>query len=235
MVQNAGVDRGNVEIVLSDSESIINEDNLTNESRNKKTLNDVLLKKLTNNIVHRSNLSSVHTARAHKYGHVHFYPKSWDKESSNISTKLTSQEDRIKLCQGLKCNVDFLNQLNMDDLMANFINGDQDITLLLKTTISKLVDTFECLKHIPMLDILKLICNKKAKKIFVPIDKIFAFAHVSQSMDNYFAQDDNPRSALSTVCQALRRNIDVEYILRSWWGGDVPGFGVCVLPSEVHK
>ena len=121
----------------------------------KKTLNDVLLKKLTNIIAARSNLSSIHAARAHKYGHVQFCPKSWYKESSNISTKLTSQEDRIKFRQGLKCNVDFLNQLNIDDLTANFINGDQDITSLLKTTISKLVDILELLKNIRMLDILK--------------------------------------------------------------------------------
>ena len=57
MVQNAGVDRGIVEIVLSDSESVINEDNLTNDNRTKKKpLNDkVLLKKFTNNIAAKGN------------------------------------------------------------------------------------------------------------------------------------------------------------------------------------
>ena len=76
----------------------------------KKTLNDkVLFKKFTNNIAARSNLSSIHAARAHKYGHVQFCPKSWYNESSNISTKLTSQEGRIKFRLDLKCNVDFLN------------------------------------------------------------------------------------------------------------------------------
>ena len=36
MVQNAGLDRGNVEIVLSDNERVINDDNLNNECREKK-------------------------------------------------------------------------------------------------------------------------------------------------------------------------------------------------------
>ena len=54
----------------------------------------------------------------------------------------------------------FLIQLNIDDLMTNFINGDKDITSLLKTTISILVDIFECLKNIHILDILELIRNK---------------------------------------------------------------------------
>ena len=68
-----------------------------------------IFKKLKDNIAARSNLSSIHAARAYKYGYVQFGPKSWYKESSNISSKLTDQEDRRKFRQGLKCNVDFLN------------------------------------------------------------------------------------------------------------------------------
>ena len=44
MVQNAGLDRGNVEIVLSDNERVINDDNLNNECREKKINVEVLLK-----------------------------------------------------------------------------------------------------------------------------------------------------------------------------------------------
>ena len=164
-------------------------------------------------------MSSIHAARAHKYGQVQFGPKSWYKESNNISTKLTNQEDRRKFRMGLKCNVDFLNQLNMHDLMTNLIDGTQDITSIPETTISKLGEIiFECLKNVPMIDILKLIDNEKAKKIFTSIDKIVALAHVSQSMGNYFARDDSLDPALSTVCQALRGSNDFEFILRTSGG-----------------
>ena len=89
MVQNAGVDGGNVKIVLSDSESMSNEDNHNNESLKKEILSDeFLFKKLKNSIAARSHLSSIHTAKAHKYGHVQIDPKSWYKESSNISNKI---------------------------------------------------------------------------------------------------------------------------------------------------
>ena len=174
----------------------------------------IALKKLKNNISARSNLSSIHAARAFKYGHVQFGPKKWYKESAHISEKLTSQEDRRKFRQGLKCNVDFLNQLNMHDLMKTLIDGKQNISSLPKTVISKLGDIFECLKDIPTLDILKLINKEKAEKIFNSIDKIVALAHVSQSMGSYFARDDSLEPALSIVCQGLRGSTDFEHILR---------------------
>ena len=182
-MQNAWVDRGSVEIELSESESSSNEDNLVNDKRRKQIHNDeALFKKLKNNTAARSNWSSIHAARAHKNGHVQFGPKTWYKESVHISEKFTSQEDRRKFRQGLKCNVDFLNQLNMHDLMKTLIDGKQNISSLPKTVSSELGDIFECLKDIPMLDILRLINHEKAQKIFHSIDKIVALAHVSQSM-----------------------------------------------------
>ena len=124
---------------------------------------EILFKKLKDNTAVRSNLSSIHAARAYKYGYAQFGPKSWYKESSNISTRLTDQGDRRKFRQGLRFNVDFLNQLNMHDLMANLIDGSQDITSIPVAMKSKLGEIFECLKNVPMIDILKLIDNEKAK------------------------------------------------------------------------
>ena len=95
LVRNAGVDRGSVEIVSSDSESHSNDTKLASANRKKDVLsNEVVFKKLKNNIAARSNLASIHAARDHKYGHIQFGPKSWYKESNNISKKLTSHEDR---------------------------------------------------------------------------------------------------------------------------------------------
>ena len=164
-------------------------------------------------------MSTIHSARSHKYGHVQFGPKSWYKESNNISEKLSSQEDRRKFRQGLKCNVEFLNQLNMHDLMKILITGEQKLGSLHKSIRSKLGDIFECLKDIPIIDILRLVDAQKAEKICTTIDKIAALAHLSQSMGNYFARDDSLDPALSTVCQALRGNIDIEYTLRKRGGG----------------
>ena len=173
---------------------------------------------MKNSISARSSLSAIHAARSHKYGHVQFGPKTWYKDSENISEKLTTQDDRKKFRQGLKSNVDFLNQLNLHDLVKNFLGGKQNITTLHKSTRRKLGDIFECLKDVPLIDILKLIDPGKAEKIFTPIYKIVALAHFSQSMGNYFACDDSLDPALNIVCEALRGNIDIEYILRKRGG-----------------
>ena len=69
-----------------------------------------------------------------------------------------------------------------------------------------------------MIDILELIDREKAEKICSSMDKISALAHFSQSMGNYFARDDSLDPALSIVCQALRGNFDIEYILRKRGG-----------------
>ena len=219
LVQNAGVDRGNVEIVCSDNESLNNESKSNDTKRNKQIMtNEALFKKLRNNPSARSNLSVIHSARSHKYGHVQFGPKSWYKECENVSEKLTSQEDRRKFRQGLKCNVEFLNQLNLHDLTKTLVNGEQKIDSLHKSVHAKLGDIFECLKDVPIIEVLQLIDKKKAQKICLSLDKISALAHLSQSMGNYFARDDSLDPALSIVCQALRGNIDIEYILRKRGG-----------------
>ena len=160
-------------------------------------------------------MASIHAARAHKYGHIQCGPKSWYKESNNISKKLISQEDRRKFRQGPKCDIDFVNQLNMHDLMKNLLDGKREVTSLPKTVKVKLGNIFECLNDIPLIDLLNIINKERAQKICTSIDKIVALAHVSQSMGNYFARDDSLDPALSIVCQGLRGNINFEHILRS--------------------
>ena len=92
----------------------------------------------------------------------------------------------------------------MHDLMKILITGEQKLGSLHKSIRTKLGDIFECLKDIPMIDILRLIDAQKAEKMCSTIDKIAALAHLGQSMGKYFARDDSLDPALSTVCQALR-------------------------------
>ena len=216
LVQNAGVDSGSVQHDESEDENQSSEDK-SNESVSKKELisNEALFKKLKSSISARSSLSAIHAARAYKYGHVQFGPKTWYKDSENISEKLTSQEDRKKFRQGLKSDVDFLNQLNLHDLVKYFIGGKQNISTLNKSTRKKLGDIFECLKDVPLIDILKLIDPGKAEKIFTSIDKIVALAHFGQSMADYFAHDDALEPALAVPCEVLRNAPDIGAILNN--------------------
>ena len=215
LVQNAGVDKGSVEINVSESDSSSSSDS---DHKKKFVDNEKIFKKLKNDPTARTNLASIHAARSHKYGYIQFGPKNWYKESLNVSQKFASQVDRRKFRQGLKCNVDFLNQLNMHDLMKELLNGEQELNELPKAVQIKLTDIFECLEKVPMIGILKLINKAKAEKICESLEKIVALAHVSQSMGDYFARDDALDPALSTVCQALRSDIDIEYVLKKSGG-----------------
>ena len=78
LVQNAGVDRGSVEIVSSDSESQEQDDDkIISKNRRKEVLSDEdIFKKLKNSVAARTSLASIHAARSHKYGHHQFGPKS---------------------------------------------------------------------------------------------------------------------------------------------------------------
>ena len=88
--------------------------------------------------------------------------------------------------------------------MKTLLEGKRELNSLPKTISDKLGDIFECLKEIPLLEILKFIDNEKATKILSALDKIVSLAHVSQSMGNYFARDDSLDPALSIVCEGLR-------------------------------
>ena len=102
--------------------------------------------------------------------------------------------------------------------MTNLLEGEQSTNDLPKQVQSKLSNIFECLSEVPIIDILKLINDVKATKIFTSIEKIVNLAHVTQSIGNYFARDDALDPALSTICQALRDKAGIESILEKRGG-----------------
>ena len=53
-----------------------------------------LFEKLKNDPLARSRLENLHAGRAFKYGNTHFGPKSWYRESPNVSKKFRTQTDR---------------------------------------------------------------------------------------------------------------------------------------------
>ena len=53
-----------------------------------------IFQKLQKDPLARTRLENLHAARAHKYGHAHFGPKSLYKESTNVAKKFKSQAER---------------------------------------------------------------------------------------------------------------------------------------------
>ena len=98
----------------------------------------------------RCKLEHIHAARAFKYGHSQFGPKNWYKEGPGLAFKLKNQNHRRKFRQGLRSDVDFVNQLNVMNLRSLLIDGDQQ-----NLALAKLDDPvqprelFECLGAAP--------------------------------------------------------------------------------------
>ena len=170
--------------------------------------------KLQTDPLARSRLENLHAARAHKYGHAHFGPKSWYKESTSLSKRLKSQADRRKFRAGLKGLIDFLNQLNIMDLEKAFQKGESEGFNLLKMPVQVYPETFcKYLKNVPPMKLMEFINAEKAADIRKLVSKISSLAHFSQSMADYFAHDDALEPALAAVCEVLRNHEDVGAVL----------------------
>ena len=173
-----------------------------------------IFEKLVGDPLARSRIENLHAARAHKYGHAHFGPKYWYKESLNLAKKWRSQDDRRKFRAGLKGLVDFLNQLNIMDLEKLLNNGEPEGFNLLKIPGPMSPETFcSCLKSTPPIKMIEFINKRKATDILELVGKISSLAHFSQSMADYFARDDALEPALAVVCEVLRTNQDVGGVL----------------------
>ena len=173
-----------------------------------------IYKKLVGDPLARARIENLHAARAHKYGHAHFGPKFWYKESINLAQKWKSQDDRRKFRIGLKGLIDFLNQLNMMDLEKFLNKGEVDAFKLLKLPGPvSLENAKDILRSAPPIKIIEFINEEKAAGILKLVKKISSLAHFSQSMAEFFARDDALEPALAVVCEVLRTCPDVGGIL----------------------
>ena len=62
-------------------------------------------------------MRSVNTARLVKFGSKFFGERSWYSGNVDVSSKIQSLEDRRRFRFGLKCNVDFLIQLDLENVI----------------------------------------------------------------------------------------------------------------------
>ena len=157
----------------------------------------------------------MYTAGSFKYGAAHFGAKFWYRESQAISKKLKTQEDRRKFRQGLKGDLDFINQLNIMNLTEELSAGDTGgISLLTMNEPVEPSQLLGFLKDAPPIKIFEVINMKKAEKISILLHRISTLAHFSQSMTDYFAQDDALEPALAVLCEALRDSPNVGSVLK---------------------
>ena len=66
--------------------------------------------------IHKS-LSSLNSAKSLQYGSIFFGIQKWYTDDFNVSQKMQTNVDRRKFRFGLKSNVDFLIQLDIENLI----------------------------------------------------------------------------------------------------------------------
>ena len=130
--------------------------------------------------------------------------------------KFKSQADRRKFRQGLRADLDFINQLNLLDLEDLLKSGKEDALNLLKLDEPVIPsDLFAFLKSVPPLKIIRLINHTVAENLVGILQKINDLAHFSQSMADYFAHDDALEPALAVLCEVLRNAPNIGAVMKN--------------------
>ena len=157
----------------------------------------------------RQSLNSVNSARAYKYGSRAFGQKSWYTENFDIATGLKSNADRRKFRFGLKSNVDFLIQLDIEGLKQCLSD---------KTFSPNHVPPGANLSTGSFLDTMRILDPNRFRKFCTIFNRIQANLDFTQSLSDYFATDEMLEPALLVISDAIRRGLNLRTTLR---GGSV--------------
>ena len=200
---------------LKNSEDFVNEavlKSILDNSLPDKKDSHFVYSKLQKNPHLRKSLSSLNTAKSFVYGSRAFGQQSWYKESFNVCRSLHSNADRRKFRFGLKSNINFLIQLdiqNLKTILANKNFEPQELSTHLYPP--QLSDG-------SFLSTLYTLNQKRCIEICEIIERIAANLEFSQSLGEYFANDDMLEPALMLIADALRKGPN---LLKTLNGGSV--------------
>ena len=173
----------------------------------------LMLAKLTTYPNLRRSLHSLNIARAYKYGSRSFGEKGWYTENFNIGKKLRTNDDRRKFRFGLKSNVDFLLQLDLENLKSCLIEK-VDVTSFPPN------DRTSSLSDGSFLNLMQKLNQTKARDFCKIINRLESNLKFTQSLSEHFATDDMLEPALMVISDGLRKSPDLGEGL---WGRSVAG------------
>ena len=158
----------------------------------------------------RHSLPSINAARAFKYGSRSFGRKQWYSEDFDIIRGLKNMAERRTFRFGLKANVDFLIQLDIETLKTCLLETSFNPNPPPTPTSSMSDGSF--------LDTMRHMDFARFQNFCTIFKRIQANLGFTQSLSEYFATDDMLEPALLVVSEAIRRNLNLEESLR---GGSV--------------
>ena len=168
--------------------------------------------KLQKNPHLRKSLASLNTAKSFVYSSRAFGQQNWYKESFNVLRGLRSNADRRKFRFGLKSNIEFLVQLDIQNLKTLLVEKDSEQ----KDTIFQSPPTQ--LSDGSFVSTLHKSNAKRCEKVCILIERISANMQFSQSLSEFFANDDMLEPALMLISDALRKGPN---LLKTLHGGSV--------------
>ena len=160
----------------------------------------------------RHSLPSINAARAFKYGSRSFGRKQWYNENFDVVKGLKNVANRRAFRFGLKANVDFLIQLDLETLKSCLLDKTFDPNP--PPTNSQP----HPLSNGSFLDTMRTMDYPRFQHFCTVLKRIQSNLEFTQSLSEYFATDDMLEPALLVVSRAIRRNLNLEKSLR---GGSV--------------
>ena len=160
----------------------------------------------------RRALSSINAARAFKYGSRAYGQKKWYTEEFNISRGLKTTKNRRQFRFGLKSNVEFLIQLDLENLRSCILNPSFDPN---QNTPSS---SLPLLSDGSFMDLMKKMNAKRCREFCTIMNRLHGNLDFSQSLNEYFATDDMLEPVLLLVAEAIRKGPNLGTFLR---GGSV--------------
>ena len=147
----------------------------------------------------RQALSSVNAARAFKYGSRAYGHKRWYTEDFNISRGLRTTKSRRQFRFGLKSNVEFLIQLDLENLRSCILDPS------FKLNQNSPTSSVPLLSDGSFLDLMKKMNATRCEKFCNVMNRLHGNLNFSQSLNEYFATDDMLEPILLLVAEAIRK------------------------------
>ena len=158
-------------------------------------------------------LSSLNSAKSLQYGSKFFGLQKWYTDDFNVSQKMQTNVDRRKFRFGLKSNVDFLIQLDIENLIFHLTTKAEKSSenCIPKQKINTVSDG-------SFTDLMQKSNGVRLGSIEKILKRLRSNTNFTQSLSQYFAMDDMIEPVACVINEALRKGPDLGVSLR---GGTV--------------
>ena len=158
-------------------------------------------------------LSSLNSAKTLEYGSKFFGTPKWYSDDFNVSQKMQTNDDRRKFRFGLKSNVDFLIQLDIENLIYYLTTkGEGRVEDSIPKQKANIVSDGS------FANLMKISNGERSSNVVKILERLRSNLNFTQLLAQHFAMDDMIEPVTCVINEALRKGPDLGASLR---GGTV--------------